>query len=430
MNRTNSRARSLLGVVGNILLAVVLALLVWMVAERAANPDAERTLSSAIPITLQNVPAGMMTYESSARTVRVTLSAPESVWGVLTSDRVTAFVDLSGQVSGTLELPVQVTVDNRTARVTKIDPPQMSLELEPLAEAQFPVTVNVSGDPALGFAAQPLETTPTTVTVRGPLSFVRQVASASGQLSMPEARATVSQTVSLSPHDRNGQSVPYVTLVPSTTQAVVRLQPLGGFRDLAVKIDLRGNVAPGYLITNVTVDPQVVTVFGSSASLEAVPGFISTEPVSVTDAIEDISNRVRLALPPGVSFLGDPTVQVDVKIKPIESSVTLLSPLNPQGLSPDLSARFSPETIDVILSGPIAHLTPLQSSGVQSYVNLFGLGEGTYQITPTVVVPSGIKVVSVLPSTIQVLIGPYVTPTITMTATITSPLPTPTPKKK
>ena len=31
-------------------------------------------------------------------------------------------IDLSGQVSGTLDLPVQVTVVNRTARVTKIDP--------------------------------------------------------------------------------------------------------------------------------------------------------------------------------------------------------------------------------------------------------------------------------------------------------------------
>jgi len=415
---------------GNLLLAIVLALLVWIVAERAANPDAERTLSNAIPITLQNVPAGMMTYEPSARTVRVTLSAPESVWGVLTSDRVAASIDLSGQVSGTLELPVQVTVDNRTARVTKIDPPRVSLKMEPLAEAQFPVTIDVSGDPALGFASRPLETTPATITVRGPISFVRQMSSASGQLSIQDARATISRTVSLSPHDRNGQNVPYVTLIPSTTLAVVRLQPLGGFRDLAVKIELRGNVAPGYLTTNVTVDPQIVTVFGSSAALAAVPGFISTEPVSVTNAIEDISNRVRLVLPPGVSFLGDPTVQVDVKIKPIESSVTMMSPLNPQGLSPELSARFSPETIDVILSGPIARLTPLQSSGVQSYVNLFGLSEGTYQITPTVVVPSGINVVSVLPSTIQVTIGPYITPTITVTTTITSPLPTPTPKKK
>ena len=137
---------------------------------------------------------------------------------------------------------------------------------------------------------------------------------------------------------------------------MVRLQPLGGFRDLAVKIDLRGSVAPGYLTTNVSVNPQVVTVFGSSAALEAVPGFISTEPVSVTDATDDISSRVRLVLPPGVSYLGDPTVQVDVKIKAIESSLTTFAPLSPQGLSPDLSARFSPESLDVILSGPIAQI--------------------------------------------------------------------------
>ena len=432
MTRTNSPVRSLLGGVGNLLLAIALAVLVWIVAEQQANPNTERTLTNAIPVTLKNLPAGMMTYEPSARTVRVTLSAPESVWGVLTPDRVTAFLDLSGQLSGTLDLPVQVTIDNRTARVTKIDPARVSLKMEPLAEAQYPVTVNVSGEPALGFAASPLETTPTTITVRGPISFVRQTAAASGELSIQDARATISRTVNLSARDRNGQSVPYVTLVPSATQAVVQLQPLGGFRDLAVKIDLRGTVAPGYLTTNVTVEPQIVTVFGSSAALDAVPGFISTEVVSVTDATDDISNRVRLVLPPGVSFLGDPTVQVDVKIKPIESSVTLMSPLNPQGLSPELSARFSPETIDVILSGPIARLTPLQSSGVQSYVNLFGLIEGTYQITPTVVVPSGVQVVSVLPSTIQVTIGPYVTPTITLTASITttSPLPTPTPKKQ
>ena len=104
MTRTNSPVRSLLGGVGNLVLAIALAVLVWIVAEQQANPNTERTLTNAIPVTLQNLPAGMMTYEPSARTVRVTLSAPESVWGVLTPDRVTAFLDLSGQLSGTLDL--------------------------------------------------------------------------------------------------------------------------------------------------------------------------------------------------------------------------------------------------------------------------------------------------------------------------------------
>jgi len=133
-------------------------------------------------------------------------------------------------------------------------------------------------------------------------------------------------------------------------------------------------------------------------------------------------------IPSGVSYLGDPTVQVQVKIKAIESNVTTFVPLASQGLSPTLSARFSPESLDVILSGPIAKLNTLQPSDVQAFANLFNLAEGTYQITPTVSAPGGINVVSMLPSTVQVTIGPYITPTIT--ATVTSPLPTPTPKKK
>jgi YbbR domain-containing protein len=416
----------LLGHAGNLLLAIVLAVLVWVVAERQANPSFEQTFDDPISITLQNLPAGMTTYEASTDEVKVTVRTPDSVWNTINPEQVTAVIDLSGQLPGTLDLPVKVSVPNRAAPVVKIEPAFVRLKMEPLADAQLPVSVAVSGEPALGFASRPIETTPATVTVRGPASFVRMIAVASGQLSIQDARSTVTRTIPLSARDRDGQSVPYVSLNPSSTIAVVALQPLGGFRDLAVKIDLRGNVAPGYLTTNVSVNPQVVTVFGSSTALEALPGFISTEPVSVTDATSDISSRVRLVLPPGVSYLGDPTVQVDVNIKAIESSLTTFAPLTPQGLSPDLSARFSPEILDVILSGPIASLNALQPTDVQVFANLFNLTEGTFQITPTVSVPSGINVVSILPSTVQVIIGPYVTPTLTTTTIITSPLPTPT----
>jgi YbbR domain-containing protein len=418
-----------MGHVGNVLLAIILAVLVWVVAERQANPSSEKVFRDPIPVTVKNLPAGMVTYELSAEQVQVTVNTPDIVWNELNPDQVTAWIDLSGQVSGPLDLPVTVSVPNRAAPVVRIEPASVRLQLEPLAEAQLPVSIAVSGEPALPFAASPIETTPATVTVRGPASLVRMIAAASGQLSIQDARNTISRTVTLSPRDRDGQIVPYVSLTPSSTLAIVRLQPLGGFRDLAVKIELRGNVAPGYLTTNVSVNPQVITVFGSSAALEALPGFISTEPVTVTDATADINSRVRLVLPPGVSYLGDPTVRVEVDIEAIESSVTTFAPLTPQGLSPDLSARFSPETLDVILSGPIATLNTLQPSDVQAFANLFNLVEGTYQITPTVSVPSGINVVSILPPTVQVTIGPYVTPTLTVTATITSPLPSPTPEK-
>jgi YbbR domain-containing protein len=420
MNRSPSFLRWLLDNLSNMLLSIVLAVLVWIVAVQQANPNIERAFPVSIPIVTQNIPAGMITYAESARSVRVTLSAPQSTWDGLTPERLAAMIDLSDQPTGTVRLNVQVSVDDRIARVTKIEPAAISLKLEPLAEVQVPVAITVVGEPALGYAAKPVQTTPPQVSVRGAASLVQQVANASGQISIQDARAEISRTVAVLPRDVNGQSVPFVSLIPSNTLVAIGMQQLGGFRDLAVKIDLQGTVAPGFLIANVSVKPQIVTVFGSPTTLDALPGFIETEPVTVSNATIDFDNRVRLNLPSGVSMLGDPTVQVNVKINPIESSVTIQRPATIQGLLPGFTATLSPESIDVILSGPVVDLEGLHPEDVQVLLNLFSLSLGTHQVTPDVIVPNGITVASILPATIQVTISEFITPTETITPTVKS----------
>lgn len=417
MNRLSSTLHWFVENLGNLLLAIILAVLVWVVAVQQTNPNIERTFPASIPIVEQNIPPGMITYGESARSVHVTLSAPQSAWDVMTADRLATTIDLSGQPTGTLQLEVQVAVADRTARVTKIEPSVVALKMEPLADVPAPVAINVVGQPALGYAAKPAQITPASVSVRGPTSLVNQVSTVGGQLSIQDARSDVSQTIALTARDNDGQPVPNITLVPSNTLVVVGMQQLGGFRDLAVKIDLEGTVAPGFLIANVSVNPQIVTVFGSPSSLEAQPGFIETEPVTVSGATNNLDSRVRLHLPSGVSMLGDPTVQVSVKVNPIESSVTVQRPATIQGMLPGFTVTLSPESVDVILSGPIARLEALHSDDVQVILNLFNLSLGTHQVTPDVIAPDGITVASVLPATIQVSISEIITPTETITPT-------------
>lgn len=427
--------RWLLDNFGNLVLSILLAVLVWIVAVREANPDIDKLYPAPIPITPQNQPTGMMIYGESARQVRVTLSGPQTAWDVLTPDRITAAIDLSKPISGSLDVPVQVTVADRLLRVIKVEPAVVSLKMESIAEATIPITINVVGEASPTYAVEPVEVNPATALVRGPASLVKQATVAIGQMSIQDARATVSQTITLLPRTADGQTVINVTLTPSTTLAVVRVQQLGGFRDLAVKIDLLGNVAPGYSIANVSVNPQIVTVFGSPATLDALPGFIATEPVSVTDATVDLQERVRLNLPSGISIMGDPFVQVSVRVRAIESSIKVQRPPVTQGLPPGLAARLSPEVVDVIVSGPVPILDALRADDVAVVLNLLGLELGTHQITPDVSVPNGIRVVSVNPATVQVIISEDITPTLTLTPTVsitnslpitlTSPLPTP-----
>jgi YbbR domain-containing protein len=228
----------------------------------------------------------------------------------------------------------------------------------------------------------------------------------------------VDQPVRLNALDQDGNPVGFIILSPETIQAHVDVKQLGGFRDVAVKVVVRGQVAPGYRISNLTVTPPVVTVFGSSQRIDQSPGFLETAPISVTN------ERVPLNVPGGLSLLGDPAVQVTVQVEAIQGGLTVQRPLTLQGLSPGMEARLSPETIDVILTGPLPKLQSLKPDDVRVTLDLANLNVGTYQIKPRIVVPQGVVAESMLPAMIQVTIGP--TGTLNVVSPIATPSVTPT----
>jgi YbbR domain-containing protein len=421
-------------------LALLLAVLVWIVASQEKDPTQVATFPSAIPLTRVNQPPDTLVYGQTADSVRVTLRAPESLWTQLTADQIKAEIDLAGQPYGHLTALVQVHVTNRVIQVVRVEPATVDLDFEPITEQSVPVHITKTGDPALGYAADVPSATPAQVVVRGPASFVAKVATVSGSISVQSARQKVEQSVRLDALDKNGAPVGYVTLSPESVQASVDVRHLGGFRDLAVKVIVRGQVASGYRISNVTVDPPIVTVFGSSQAIDQSPGYLETEPISVTNAQDDIIERVPLNLPGGISMLGDPAVQVHVQVEAIQGGLTVQRPLTVQGLAHGLEAKLSPDTIDVILTGPLPKLQALKPDDVRVVIDLGNLGSGTHQIKPQTIVPQGIVAETMLPATIQVTIGPVgtlnlspiATPTITPTRPKTAPTApglTPTPAK-
>jgi YbbR domain-containing protein len=106
-------------------------------------------------------------------------------------------------------------------------------------------------------------------------------------------------------------------------------------------------------------------------------------------------------------------VLVQVGIAPIEGSLIIsYRPVETVGLAEGLSAHLSPQTVDVILSGPLPVLDSLLSSDVTIQLDLTGLAAGTYQLTPTVTIAkSGIIVESILPGTVEVIITSAATAT-------------------
>ena len=405
------------------LLALVLAVSVWISAVTSADPDEVRIYPNAIPLEIIGQDPSLIITGIPPTSVEVTLRAPRSVWEELTAheDSVQATLDLSGLSSGPHTVDIQIRVGvRRPYQIVLANPTTVSIFLEPIATHALPIELSLSGQPATGYQAGDAILEPTEVVISGPESIVKQAVRARVRISLDGVRETIDQSIGIQIMDTKNIPLNGITITPAAVHVNIPISQQGGFRDVAVKVIVQGQVASGYRLENISVFPPVITVFSSDPKLvNALPGVVETQLLDLQDAKENISTRLALSLPENITIIGTQTVQVTVGVTPIQTSLTLFNqPIHIIGLPDGLSAQVLPQTIDVIISGPLPVLDAITPQDVVVNVVVTGLELGTHQLTPQWnVLVSNVLVESILPGTVEVIL--YIPDT---------PTPTPTPK--
>jgi YbbR domain-containing protein len=390
----------------SLLLAFILAVVVWVSAVLTADPNEERIFNRTVSLVGQA--SNLMLVENPPGQARITIRAPRSILSEITNNTslVQAWVDLSGIENGSHNLPVQVRVDTTPVRVTKIEPPSYEIDLETIINKTFPVELSVNGDPAIGYRRGTVEINPASVTVSGPESLVNDIQQVIGSLDVSGASETVQTTVALQPVDADGNIVEAVTLNPRLVNVTQPVNLLGGFRTVVVKVVPVGQLASGYRLTHISVSPPTVTVFSSNPQLvDQLPGYVETQPFDLSNLSDDVDIRMDLNLPEGITLVGEQSVLIQVGVAAIEGSLTVTLSVEPLGQSPGFDVTISPRLVDVIISGPLPILDALTSSSFRAVVDITGLEEGIYQIQPVVdLVPEEVQVQDILPGTVEVTI--------------------------
>ena len=398
------------------LLALVLAVSVWVSAVTGADPNEVRLFPNVIPLeVIGQDPSLVLTSEIPA-SIEITLRAPRSVWEQLTAqeDSIHSILDLSGLSAGKHTVRVQIRINARPVQIVLASPETVAFTLEPLATQSLPVDLSLSGQPAIGYQAGDATLDPTQIAISGPESIVKQAARARLFVSLDGARESIDQAIGIQIVDDKNNPLNGITVTPDSIHVTIPISQQGGFRDVAVKVIVQGQVASGYRLENISVFPPVITVFASDPELvNTLPGVVETQPLDLQDAKENISTRLALKLPDNITVVGAQTVEVTVGVSPIQTSLTLLNqPINVTGLPNGLMAEVSPITIDVIISGPLPVLDALTPQDVIVNVDVTGLEPGTHQLTPKVeVLVSNVLVESILPGTVEVIIFVPSTPT-------------------
>ena len=430
---------------GSAMLALVLALIVWVNAVYQNDRPYEDYFPEQIPIEILNAPSGLAATNDPATSVRVQVRAFSSRWAALTTADFSATMDWSGLVEGMNTVPVQVTCADPTVTILGVQPQAVYVRLERIRRVTEDITVELQdrNEMPLGYTIGDPVVTPSTVTVEGPASTVDRVTQVQLPLSVLNQRAGFERDVALVALDESGAEVTGVTISPATAHVQLDIVKSENYREVAIRARTTGQPARGYFVSGVNVVPATVTLVGTADVIEAMGSLVDTATeIDVTGATRMLAERMELDIPSGVSVLGATegetyTVLVTVSIDAVTGGSTVELPIQTRKLQEGLTAKLSVEQVDVILTGPAVVLDELETDLIEAYVDLSGLGPGTHQVPPQIdlnVTQTGslsdLIVKDIQPKYIEVTITEMATPTPEPTPTLVptiTPRPTVTP---
>jgi YbbR domain-containing protein len=363
------------------------------------------TFTGVIPSRYVNEPADAVVFPSTPPPVtEVRYFAPSGV-GVATSTFV-ATIDLNGLAdrTGVVSVPIEVRTADDRVRVLEFKPTFATVELDRLvSRSDVPVSV-VHGAVPDGLTLGPIEVAPTTVTVSGAASIVAKVDSVRADVEIQASGINVDEEVQLVPVDKLGNALSPLDVAPSTARVTIAVFSDRQSRTMPVNPVITGQPAAGFEIESVVVTPQVVLVAGDPDQLAELAR-VDTDPIPMNGVSADETVRVGLALPTGVVAVGDDTVTVTIKIRPVTATRTFDAGLRLVGARNDLRYALSTDRVLVTIGGSTADLDRLSATTLVVDLDVTDLGVGAHEVPVTANLPTGTTLVAASPAKVTVTIS-------------------------
>lgn len=409
-----------------LLLAVGLGFTLWVYVTTVVSPDQSQIYQTTV--TPQGLRSDTVIVDENGLPtelgrVTVIVEANQEAIAEIQSTDLQTSVDLSDLGPGVHTVPIDVTLEQRGLRRVNLstDPTTLSVRLESLVEKTVPIRVDQIGSVPSSYEADEAEVTipgqseaATTAVVSGPQSRVDTVDSAAATIDLTDRSATYTSPRELVPLTESGQVVEGVTISPEIVNVRVPIRSIVGIKRVPIEPQLVGAPASGYIVRDISVEPQLVSLTGSSGPLDQVLS-VTTEEVDISGASETITRTVAINQPAGAAFqeAQSPTATVVVRFAPIERQFSVTLPVRVQGTNPprNVQVSISPQVVDVTFSGTSAEFDALDAQTLVGSINLRNLNPGTYQRAPSINVPDGLTIVGDVPAvTVTLQPPPTATP--------------------
>ncbi|QFT87239.1 YbbR-like protein [Bacillus sp. THAF10] len=313
--------------------------------------------------------------------VKVTLEGPTaSVKPAALQKDFEVFADLSELGVGTHQVPLQYRNLSEKLEVN-IEPSEASVTIHERITKDFPVDVDFinQGQMENGYQAEKPIVKPNIVKVTGARELIDSIALVKARVDLKDANESIEQQSKVTVYDREGNAL-NVEVEPAVVDVSVPVTSPN--KSIPLRINRKGSLKENLSITNVTAEPNEVTIYGPKDVLDEID-FIDKVDLDLTKITESTTVEVDVPVPDGVKRVVPEKVKIKVEVEKEEQVTFTNVPINNIGLSEGLEMEFvDPETglMDLTVLGSPSVLEKITSEDMEMFVNITDLKAGEHEV--------------------------------------------------
>ena len=391
---------SLTNNIGLKFLAVLIALVLWLAIVNVNDPEKTITVSN-IPISVTNESAitsrDMVYNVKSEQYLNITVSGKRSIVSNLSAEDFRATASLK-ELSKVNSIPVDVTTKNaslgRKITIVKQSAQTILVDVENVEEKDFTdLVVEYTGKVADGYVAGLSSMSTDEVTVKAPTSIIDKIKKVAVRCSLDGTTTNISQKCPVILYDKNDKEIKSDEIELSDKKIRVNVNVLRAKQVpiSTINKDELGKPADGYVVDDVILSSDSITVYGSEESLDSIESLDIQDDIDVSDAKGDVTQNIDVTgkLPKGLSVSGESTITVKVVIKKLITRTFEYdaSEVSLNDLSSDLDVQLVTKKVKVTLQGEEEVISQLTKDDMAISADLGKVKEGTTTVHVDVAVP-------------------------------------------
>ena len=293
------------------ILALIASIIMWGYVMNEENPSVNGRYT--VPVEIINAPEGY-DVNMGVREVTLKVRAPRSLMAAAHESDFKAVIDLSGDTEGEYDEKIR-TVIPQGFELLGMSDDTVHVTMEALIAHGVPVDIVVNGKAAHGMELGEITPSQQYVNVYGPRHLVDSIVKASGKIKLADNNSDFTMRVKLTAVTADGENINNLAVLPGELDVTVQLVPGEGKKIVPVKPAVSGILPEGYVLGEVTVQPNQVELAGANKTLADIKN-VDTVPVSLHGVTSTLDKDVELSLPEGIaSTVKKVTLHIVIKSK-------------------------------------------------------------------------------------------------------------------